>query len=121
MSEEASLPDAVRELAATSANVKNTSQALKELKVREKALKSIVQKLMGEQELDVVNVRSGEKFRRQKRKSKGGLTKNVIRKVLMEYFDDNEDEVNRIMEKMEEARTVKEREILSITRPKQAN
>lgn len=121
MAEEASLPDAVRELAATSANVKNAAQALKELKIREKALKAVVQKLMAGQELDVVNVRSGEKFRRQKRKSKGGLTKDVIRKVLMDYLDDNEDEVNRLMEKMEESRTVKEREILSITRPKQAS
>ena len=114
------LGDLVRTLVATTANKKKLQVSLKELTAQEKALKKAVQDAMKGQELDVVNSKSGEKITRSTRKSKGGLTKDVIKRALMERLDDDEDDVTRVMTRMEDLRTKTEKEILSVRAPKAA-
>ena len=110
--------NAVKTLVAVRDNIKHLNTNLKELKTREKALKVIVQKGMVHQDIEKINVRSGESIKRSSRTSKGGLTKPVIRKTLMQYFDDNEEEVDRIMNMMENNRTSRKVESITIRAPK---
>jgi len=111
---DSNLGDLVKQLVATTENKKSLQVQVKEMTTREKALKAMIQKQMRTDEIDVLNLAQGGKVSRTTRTTKGGMTKDVIRKVLMDYFEEDNSTVDRIMERIENTRTKKESESLSV-------
>lgn len=108
------LGDLVKQLVATTENKKSLQTQVKEMTTREKALKAMIQERMKTSEIDVLNLAQGGKVSRTKRTSKGGMTKQVVRKVLLDYFENDTETVDRIMTRIEESRSKKSSESLSV-------
>jgi len=88
---------------------------IKVLNTREKELRPKVADNMVNQEIDNVNLSKGEKVSVKKRVSKGSTTRDVITKGLMEVFNDNEVEVERVMSIIDSHRPTKETTSLLLT------
>lgn len=82
---------------------------------REKELRKEVSEGMHKSSIDVVNLRQGEKVKKTERKSKGGVTKDVIRQGLEAAFPNNEAERERVRMCIEDCRQEKVTLSVSLT------
>jgi hypothetical protein len=87
------------------------SAARKDLSVlnkREKELKQFVTNHMADNEIDTVKVKDKVKVNLKTKKTKGGLTKDVIRVGLMNYFEQDAGRADGAMQAIVAAAPIKE-------------
>jgi hypothetical protein len=87
---------------------------------REKELKKFVTVHMSQNEIDTVKVKDTIKVNLKKKKSKGGITKDVIRVGLSKYFNDDSARVDGAMQAIIDSQPVKEVASVSVTGLKNA-
>ena len=114
MEPQTELGDLVKQLVATTDNKKRLQVQVKEMTTREKALKAMIKEQMKTREIDVLKLAQGGKVSRTQRTSKGGMTKDVVKSVLMDYFENDSETVDRIMTRIEEKRGKKSSESLTV-------
>ena len=85
------------------------------LNKREKELLKFVTQYMKEHEVDTVKVQEKVKVNLKKTKTKGSLTKDVIKKGLMTYFGGNEAQVEGAFTAIMDAAPVKEKNSVSVS------
>ena len=82
---------------------------------REKELKKYVTVHMTQNDIDTVKVRDTIKVNLKKKKSKGGITKDVIRVGLSNYFNQDAARVDGAMQAIVDAQPMKEVSSVSVT------
>lgn len=81
---------------------------LQVLNKREKELRQFVTQHMAQNEIDTVKVQDKVKVNLKKKKTKGAITKDVIRRGLMTFFGGNEAQVEGAFNAILDAAPVKE-------------
>ena len=81
---------------------------LQVLNKREKELRQFVTHHMAQNEIDTVKVQDKVKVNLKKKKTKGGITKDVIRRGLTTFFGGNEAQVEGAFNAIMDAAPVKE-------------
>ncbi len=112
--------DAMNEWIALKTQLAAARKDLAVLNKREKELKQFVTKHMAQNDIDTVKVKEKVKVNLKTKKSKGGITKDVIRKGLAKYFNDDAARVDGAMQAILEAQPVKEVASVSVTGLKNA-
>lgn len=85
------------------------------LNAREKDLRKLVTEHMTRNEIDTVRVQDKVKVNLKKKKIKGGLTKDVIKKGLGTYFGGNEAQIEGAFQAILDAAPTKETAGVSVT------
>ena len=85
------------------------------LNKREKELKKFVTQHMATNDIDTVKVKDTIKVNLKKKKSKGGITKQVIRTGLLNYFQGDAARVDGAVQAIEAAQPTKEVSSVSVT------
>lgn len=85
------------------------------LNKREKELKKFVTGHMAQNEIDTVKVRDKIKVNLKTKKSKGGLTKDVIRQGLMNYFEQDAARTDGALQAIIAAQPIKEVPSVSVS------
>ena len=85
------------------------------LNKREKELKNFVTKHMAQNEIDTVKVKDKVKVNLKMKKTKGGITKDVIRIGLMNYFEQDAGRTDGAMQAIIAAAPTKEVASVSVT------
>lgn len=85
------------------------------LNKREKELKKFVTIHMSQNDIDTVKVKDKIKVNLKKKKSKGGITKDVIRTGLSNYFNQDAARVDGAMQAIEAAQPIKEVSSVSVS------
>jgi len=85
------------------------------LNKREKELKTFVTTHMAQNEIDTVKVRDKVKVNLKTKKTKGGITKDVIRIGLMNYFDQDAGRADGAMQAIIAAAPTKEVASVSVS------
>ena len=116
MSDQIQLSDAVHEWEAIKDNLKALRTRVKEMNVREKALKEVIKKSMVSKEIDVINLKSGGKVSKKTTKKRSPFNSKLVKDVLMDYHDNNESVVDRIMNLIESKREITESTSVSMTK-----
>ena len=111
---------AMNEWIALKAQLAAARKDLAVLNKREKDLKKFVTGHMAQNDIDTVKVREHVKVNLKKKKSKGGITKDVIRKGLATYFNDDGARVDGAWQAIVAAQPVKEVATVSVTGLKNA-
>lgn len=112
--------NAMNEWIALKAQLAAARRDLSVLNKREKELKQFVTVHMAQNDIDTVKVRDKVKVNLKKKKSKGGITKDVIRKGLGNYFNDDGALVDAAMQSILDAQPVKEVASVSVSGLKNA-
>lgn len=107
--------DAMNEWIALKAQLAAARRDLATLNKREKELKKFVTNHMAENEIDTVKVKDKVKVALKKKKAKGAITKDVIRKGLMDYFNQDAARVDGAMQAIVAAQPVKEVSSVSVS------
>lgn len=109
--------DIIKQWTALKENISSARKALKLMTDQEKDLKSQVQEKMARESWDVINVGEGSKISLTKRESKGSLTLVVLKNALMEFYDGDENTVERVLNVVNDHRKVKKTQSLSYRKP----
>ena len=87
---------------------------MKVLNTREKELKQIIAGYMKTTEIDTVNLKKG-KVSLRKKVSKGSMTKKAVENGLMIFFQNDETQVERAMNCIQDTLEEKESDVISLT------
>lgn len=87
---------------------------MKVLNTREKELKQVIAGYMKTTEIDTVNLKKG-KVSLRKKVSKGTMTKKSVQAGLMIFFSDDETQVERAMNCIQDTLEEKETDVISLT------
>ena len=90
-------------------------QDLSALNKREKELKAQITQHMDTNDIDTVKVKDTVKVNLKKKKSKGAITKQVIRTGLLTYFNNDGARVDQAIEAIEAAQPTKDVTSVSVT------
>jgi Family of unknown function (DUF5760) len=85
------------------------------LNKREKELRQFVTKHMKEQEIDTVRVQDKVKVNLKTKKTRGGITKEVIKKGLTSFFGGNEAQVEGAWQAIQDAAPTQEKASVSVS------
>jgi len=85
------------------------------LNQREKELKRFVTVHMSQNDIDTVKVKDQVKVNLKKKKSKGAITKQVIRVGLMNYFNQDAARVDGAVQAIEDAQPMRDVESVSVS------
>jgi UDP-N-acetylmuramoylalanine-D-glutamate ligase len=107
--------EAMTEWVALKAQLAAARKDLSVLNKREKDLRKFVTKEMKEREIDTVKVQDKVKVNFKTKKTKGPLTKEVIKKGLGTYFGGNEAQVEGAFQAILDAAPVKETDGVMVT------
>ena len=88
---------------------------LQVLNKREKDLRKFVTEHMAQNEIDTVKIQDKVKVNLKKKKAKGGITKDVIRKGLASYFGGNEAQVEGAFQAILDAAPTKETSSVTVS------
>lgn len=88
---------------------------LQVLNKREKDLRKFVTEHMAVNEIDTVKIQDKVKVNLKKKKSKGSITKDVIRKGLVSYFGGNEAQVEGAFQAILDAAPTKETSSVTVS------
>jgi hypothetical protein len=94
------------------------AEARKDLAVlnkREKELKTFVTRHMDTNDIDTVKVKDTVKVNLKKKKSKGSITKQVIRTGLLNYFQGDAGRVDGAIQAIEDAQPLKDVSTVSVS------
>ena len=108
---------AMIEWADLKAQLKDARKDLKVLNTREKELNLYIKKFMSMKKIDACKVKQN-KVSLNKKKSKGGLTKDVIYKGLVEFFDHDTAKAESCLNAILDSRPTTERETLTVSKLK---
>jgi UDP-N-acetylmuramoylalanine-D-glutamate ligase len=106
---------AMTEWVALKAQLAAARKDLSVLNGREKDLRKFVTRHMKEQEIDTVKVQDKVKVNFKTKKTKGPLTKDVIKKGLSTFFGGNEAQVEGAFQAILDAAPVKESDGVMVT------
>ena len=106
---------AMTEWVALKAQLAAARKDLSVLNGREKDLRKLVTSTMKEREIDTVKVQDKVKVNFKIKKTKGSITKEVIRKGLNVFFNGNEVQVEGAWNAIQDAAPTKETPSVSIT------
>tara|TARA_R110002072_G_scaffold13429_1_gene56436 strand:+ start:15405 stop:15776 length:372 start_codon:yes stop_codon:yes gene_type:complete len=87
---------------------------MKVLNTREKELKQVIAGYMKNTEIDTVNLKKG-KVSLRKKVSKGSMTKKAVEGGLMVFFQNDETQVERAMNCIQDTLGEKETDVISLT------
>lgn len=87
---------------------------MKVLNTREKELKQVIAGYMKNTEIDTVNLKKG-KVSLRKKVSKGSMTKKAVEGGLMIFFQNDEAQVERAMNCIQDTLGEKETDVISLT------
>lgn len=105
---------AMTEWVALKAQLAAARKDLGVLNKREKDLRKFVTEHMAKNEIDTVKVQEKVKVSLKKKKTKGGITKDVIKAGLRTYFGGNEAQVEGAFTAIMDAAPVKEKHAVSV-------
>jgi hypothetical protein len=106
---------AMTEWVALKAQLAAARKDLGVLNGREKDLRAFVTKHMKDNEIDTVKVQDKVKVNFKTKKTKGSLTKDVIKKGLTNYFGGNEAQVEGAWNAIQDAAPIKESDGVMVT------
>ena len=107
--------NAMTEWIALKAQLAAARKDLSVLNVREKDLRQFVTVHMKENEIDTVKVQDKIKVNLKTKKTRGGITKDVIKRGLTTYFGGNETQVEGAWNAIQDAAPVSEKSSVSVT------
>jgi hypothetical protein len=107
--------EAMKEWISLKLTLANARQDLASLNKREKELKTQITHHMSSNDIDTVKVKDTVKVNLKKKKSKGAITKQVIRTGLMNYFNSDGARVDQAIEAIEAACPTKDVSTVSVT------
>ena len=113
--------EAMKEWIALKVQLSEDRKDLAVLNKREKELKSFVTRHMATNDIDTVKVKDQVKVNLKKKKSKGGITKQVIRTGLLNYFQGDAGRVDGAIKAIEDAQPLKDVSTVSVTGLKQSS
>ena len=104
--------DSVKEYVDLDDQIKAASKDIQLLKARKTNLSLAIMGFMQTKEWEVCNISNGGKLMLKKSKTKGGIKKDDVKNKLSQYFKDNSEHTDKIMNIIFEEREVTEKDVL---------
>ena len=98
--------------------IKKVRQDVSALNSREKELKTFLSAYMVANKFAKVNCKNGSTVTQTKKKTKGSLSEKVIKKALLEFFENNQETVDNCWDIIQTHRGVRDSTSLTFRQPK---